>query len=163
MQLIFPVLVLVLVLLQCLSYTENKQYINYKVTEASQKRSKKLHWSGNNRKILTDYHVTLHSHTEIILNHSHIIDLFQFSFSQCKRGYEQFTGVCLRYDWKLVWVILGVLFFLWFVGDSQGLCGKVFLLFAKVDTVVSFVFLGMWMCCLLHAKRCHFNAHMLSS
>ena len=69
-----------------------------------------MHWSGNNHKILTDYHVTLHSHTEIILNHSHIIDLFQFSFSQCKRGYEQFTEVCLRYDWNLVWVILGVLF-----------------------------------------------------
>ena len=133
-------------LLQCLSYTGNKQYINYKVTEASQKRSKKLHWSGNNRKILTDYHVTLHSHTEIILNHSHIIDLFQFSFSQCKRGYEQFTGVCLRYDWKLVWVILEVLFFVvrwWFLGALWkgifAICksghSSVFCIFRNVDVL----------------------------
>ena len=69
-----------------------------------------MHWSGNNCKILTDYHATLHGHTETIVNHSRIINLFQLSFSQCKRGYEQFTGVCLRSDWNLVWVILGVLF-----------------------------------------------------
>ena len=46
-----------------------------------------------------------------------------------------FIGVYLRYNWNLVWVVLGflwsVFFCLCFIGDSSRLCGKVFATICK--------------------------------